>query len=137
MTSSLETMTSIGIAISPRSAPLVMPIWTCRPRRLSERIELRHVSAMPSPSTETCAPPLVISLIALAGSALPACTVSTAPSCFAISSLSASMSTPMTLAPSAVAICTAESPMPPQPCTATHSPAWTLPWSNRPWNAVM
>jgi len=31
---------------------------------------------------------------------------------------------------------TADSPMPPQPCTATHSPAATLAWLTMPWNEV-
>jgi hypothetical protein len=64
-------------------------------------------------------------------------TVATAPSDLASASLSSEMSTPITLAPSAVAICTAESPMPPQPCTATHSPARTWARSTSAWKDVM
>jgi len=46
------------------------------------------------------------------------------------------MSMAMTLAPSALAIMMADSPTPPQPCTATHSPARTLPWSTTARNEV-
>ena len=100
-------------------------------------MEFRQVAAMPSASIETCAPPLVSSRMAAAGSVFAALTVATAPSSFAKASLSSETSTPMTLAPSAVAICTAESPMPPQPWTATHSPGFTWARSTTPWNDVM
>jgi hypothetical protein len=54
-------------------------------------------------------------------------TVARAPSVRAKSSLASSMSTATTLAPAATAIITAERATPPQPCTATHCPALTLP----------
>ena len=135
--SSFSTMRSIGTAISPFSAALVRPICRWRPRLRSDMIELRHVAATPSASTDTCAPPLVMLAIAPAGSSFDAFTVATAPSSFANASFSSVTSTAMTFAPMAVAICTAESPTPPQPCTATHSPGITFAWSTIAWNEVM
>ena len=103
----------------------------------NELVVAWQVALIPRASTATCAPPLVISTTASAGSLLPASTVSTAPTLRANSSLAGSMSTAMTFAPSAVAICTAESPMPPQPCTVTHSPARTSARWATPWKEVM
>src|SRR5438094_179767 len=137
MVASLSTIRSIGSATSPCSAWVVRPIWRWRPRLRSELTEFRQVAAMPSASIDTCAPPPVRSRMAAAGSPLLAFTVATAPSSFANASFSSATSTAMTLAPRAVAICTAESPTPPQPCTATHSPAATFAWSTTPWKAVM
>ena len=46
--------------------------------------------------------------------------------------------TPVTSAPSALAICTAKVPTPPDaPITSTRCPARTRPWSRSPWRAVM
>src|SRR5437773_4737324 len=126
MIASLSTIRSIGSDTSPCSAWVVRPIWRWRPRLRSELTEFRQVAAMPSASIDTCAPPRVRSRMAAAGSPLVAFTVATAPSSFAKASFSSATSTAITLAPSAVAICTAESPTPPQPCTATHSPAPTF-----------
>ncbi len=44
--------------------------------------------------------------------------------------------TPITRAPAATAIWTADRPTPPQPCTATHSPARTRPTWTTARNAV-
>src|SRR5204863_314664 len=87
--------------------------------------------------TDARAQPPLSSRMAAAGSPWVAFTVATAPSSFAKASFSSATSTAMTQAPRAVAICTAESPTPPQPCTATHSPAPTFAWSTTPWKAVM
>lgn len=46
------------------------------------------------------------------------------------------MSTATTRAPQAAAIITADRPTPPQPCTATRSPARTLPTCTTARNAV-
>ena len=76
----------------------------------------------------------------------PACDVApwmTAPSAIkascrlAAASFSSETSTAITLAPSADAIWTADRPTPPQPCTATHCPPCTWPWSTTAWNDVM
>jgi hypothetical protein len=55
-------------------------------------------------------------------------TVTTAPSSLALASLLSKTSTATTIASMAAAICTAESPTPPHPCTATHWPGRTRPW---------
>ncbi len=81
----------------------------------------------PSASTDTCAPPPVISPINAAGSAALASAVNSAPSSRARSSAGAATSTATTRAPRAAPIITADSPTPPQPCTASHSPARTRP----------
>ncbi len=57
----------------------------------------------------------------------PAWTVASAPASRAASSASSDTSTPTTRAPSAAAIITADSPTPPHPCTATHSPGCRRP----------
>ncbi len=54
-------------------------------------------------------------------------TVNEAPSSRARSSAAADTSTATTRAPSAAPIITADSPTPPQPCTASQSPAWIRP----------
>lgn len=68
--------------------------------------------------------------------ALDASTHSTAPNFLARSSARGDTSTATTLAPDAAAIITADRPTPPQPCTATHSPAATLPCCTTARNAV-
>jgi len=107
--------------------PSSRPTWTCLPRRRRQRTEQEAVCGDPSASTETCAPPPVISAIAAAGSPAPACTVNEAPSSRARSSAGAATSTATTRAPRAAPIITADSPTPPQPCTASQSPARTRP----------
>ena len=82
----------------------------------------RTSPASPSASIETWAPPPVSSTI---DSTTSEETPATAPSSRARASLRSSMSTAMTCAPAAVAIITAARPTPPQPWTATHSPART------------
>ncbi len=71
-----------------------------------------------------------------AGSATPAFTLAEAPSSRARSSASADTSTATTRAPSAAPIITADSPTPPQPCTASQSPAATRPCAVSARNAV-
>jgi len=85
------------------------------------------VAGDPSASTETCAPPPVISPIMAAGSAAAASTVASAPSSLARFSAETATSVATTRAPSAAPIITADSPTPPQPCTASQSPARTRP----------
>ena len=63
----LETITSIGSATMPFSACVVRPICRWRPRLRRHMIELRHVVAMPSASTETWAPPPVSGMMAPVG----------------------------------------------------------------------
>ncbi len=47
------------------------------------------------------------------------------------------LQTPVTSAPKAFAICTANVPTPPDaPMIRTVCPGWTRPWSRRPWSAV-
>lgn len=77
----------------------------------------------PNASTDTCAPPSVSSATTTAGSAKPASTVSDAPSSRARLSAGEDTSTATTRAPSAAPIITADRPTPPQPCTASQSPA--------------
>ena len=82
----------------------------------------------PSASRDNWAPPPVSSRTAAAvSSTVAAFTHSTAPNFRASSSAPGDTSTATTRAPEAAAIITAERPTPPQPCTATHSPAATRP----------
>ena len=83
------------------------------------------MAALPSASSETWAPPPVSSITASAASPDRASTVCAAPSERASSSVSGSTSIATTAAPSARAIITADRPRPPQPWTATQSPART------------
>ena len=114
----------MGTGVGPPSS---RPTWTCRPRRRRHRTEHAAVPADPNASSDTCAPPPVISAIATAGSAKPASTVDEAPSSRARLSAEADTSTATTRAPSAAPIITADKPKPPQPCTASQSPARTRP----------
>jgi hypothetical protein len=114
----------MGIGVGPSSS---RPTWTCRPRRRRQRTEQAAVAGEPNASTETCAPPLVASAITTAGSAKPASTVTEAPSSRARLSAEEDTSTATTRAPSAAPIITADSPAPPQPCTASQSPGRTRP----------
>ena len=101
-------------------------------------MELWQVTGWPSASSETCAPPCVASRTACATSTPGEALMATvAPKLFANSSFSSVRSTATTLAPSALAIMIADSPTPPQPCTATHSPGRTLPWSTTARKAVV
>jgi hypothetical protein len=125
----------MGIGVGPSSS---RPTWTCRPRRRRHRTEQAAVAGDPKASTDTCAPPLVISAIAPAGSApvSEASTVNEAPSSRARLSAADDTSTATTRAPSAAAIITADSPAPPQPCTASQSPGRTRPCAVTARNAV-
>ena len=123
---------SIGSGTRPSGS---RPTWTCRPRRRRQRTEFAATAAEPSASIETCAPPPVISPTAAARSG-PASTVTSAPSARARSSAAGATSTATTRAPRAEAIITADSPTPPQPCTASQSPARTRPCAVTARNAV-
>src|SRR5258708_28107176 len=100
-------------------------------------IELRHVAATPSASTDTCAPLPVRSIIAAIGSVFFALITCAAPMPLASSSLAESRSTPITLAPIADALLIADSPIPPHPCTTTHSPGFTCARSTTPSNELV
>ena len=91
----------------------------------------------PRASRERWAPPAVRSWIAAAVSGTPdASTHSVAPNFRASSRARGETSTATTRAPDAAAIITADRPTPPQPCTATHSPAATRPCCTTARNAV-
>jgi hypothetical protein len=81
------------------------------------------VTGDPKASTDTCAPPSVSSATTTAGSAKPASTVNEALSSRARLSAEEDTSIATTRAPRAAPIITADSPTPPQPCTASQSPA--------------
>ena len=114
-------------AIGTRGCPLTggsSPIWTCRPRRRSERIESAQVCSLPTASMATWLPPPVSSWTAPGMSRAPsAASTWSAPSAVAAASAPGLRSTAITRAPSALAIITALSPAPPAPTTVTHSPA--------------
>jgi hypothetical protein len=79
----------------------------------------RHVGPPPVASMTACP--------TCSGERPRALTVASAPSSRALASLLSKTSTATTIPSIAVAICTAERPIPPHPCTATHSPGCTRP----------
>jgi len=89
------------------------------------------VAGLPSASIDTCAPPPVASRTVVSG-----VIAISAPHADAIASASGDTSTATTRAPAAAAIITADSPTPPQPYTASHSPGRTRPRATTARNAV-
>ena len=120
--SSFAMMVATGSSVARAAS---RPAWTWRPCLRRQRTELAATSALPRASTDTWAPPPVMSRTAptaarpLSGSAV---TAAAAPMAAAISSAPLSMSTATTRAPTAEPTITMHSPSPPQPCTASHSP---------------
>lgn len=95
------------------------------------------MSGEPRASRDTWAPPPVSSRTAAAVSVVAdPSTHSAAPNFRARSRAPGDTSTATTRAPEAAAIITADRPTPPQPCTATHSPAATRPCCTTARNAV-
>ena len=133
ISSSRATTRSIGIGVGPSSS---RPTWTCLPRRRRQRTEQAAVAGDPNASTDTCAPPPVSSTTAAAVSPSSARTVNEAPSSRARLSAEEDTSIATTRAPSAAPIITADNPTPPQPCTASQSPARTWPWAGAARQAV-
>ena len=85
-------------------------------------MEAFAVTGLPSASTETWAPPPVISRMRAGTSSVAASTAASAPRPSAWVSFSATTSTTTTRAPIARPSNSAESPMPPVPWIASHSP---------------
>ena len=103
------------------------PTWTCRPRGRRPAIELSQVTGAPSASSDRCAPPPVeLGDRGRRRRPRPS-TRASAPSSRASSSAAGETSTATTRRPGRDRDLTADSPTPPQPCTATHSPGRTRP----------
>src|SRR3954451_20666552 len=133
--SSPATTSSIGISGRP-TAGGSSPTCTCRPRGRRLRIELPQVTAAPRASRETWTPPPVSSATAVGTSTVDPSSTCSAPNAAASSRAPGATSPATTRAPAATATWTADSPTPPQPCTATHSPGRTRPTPVTARNAV-
>ena len=112
-------------SIGTRGGSGSSPTWTWRPRLRRPATDAAHAASAPIASRLTWAPPPVSSR-----TSAPAATACSAPAARAASSAASDTSIATTRAPTAAAIITADSPTPPQPCTATHSPGCARPtWS--------
>ena len=110
-------------SIGTRGGSGSRPTWTWRPRLRSPAIDAAHAASLPIASSETWAPPPVSSR-----TSVPAGTASSAPSVARAAQRRLGRRRRRSPArPAAAAIITADSPTPPHPCTATHSPARTRP----------
>ena len=106
-------------ATAPTPAPS-LPSRARRPTRAHRR-RLRSRTAEPVSSAEPEA---------------ETCSTASAPSSDASASADDDTSTATTRAPSATPVITADSPTPPHPCTASHWPSPSRPWSTTARNAV-
>ena len=122
----------------PRWSASSSPTWTCRPRRRSRSTEASAADGRPSASSDTArrrrSPRRQrrgrLGHDALGSSRAPH------PATPQPARAPGDGSTATTRAPAAAAIITADRPTPPQPCTATQSPAATRPCTStrgRPW----